>query len=611
MALKTGAPGIDTLTGTGQIDTLRGLDGSDSLIGGAGGDTLLGGAGDDSLGGGAGADSLVDGAGNDDLAGGSGNDVYIVDNTEDTITEAAGAGKDTVRSSVTRTLEANVDDLVLTGTGPIDGTGNADANTLTGAAGNDRLLGDDGDDRLLGGAGDDSLVGGGGNDTAVFSGRFGDYQVDTVSGTTTILDLQPTLGGDDGTDQLTGFERFVFSDITKDVDGITIFAPVNLDDVAAGTGGFKIQGELFADFSGRSVASAGDVNGDGLADLIVGAPGQGDYDAGAAYVVFGKDSDTAAVNLSSVAAGIGGFKIVGESATEEYAGQSVSSAGDVNGDGFDDLIVGAFLNDAGGNAAGAAYLVFGGASGFATVNLADLAAGIGGIKITGEAAIDNAGLSVASAGDVNGDGFDDLTVGAYGNSSVDLYNGAAYVLFGGNLTGAVSHQGTTNADSLTGNTGDNVLVGGLGNDVLDGAAGNDVLIGAGGDDVLVLDTADDLRIDGGTGADTIRLSGSGITLDLTTLNATEHYLLYTNLEAVDLTGIGANTLTLDIQDLFHLSTTSNALRVDGDAGDVVTTSDAGWGAGVADADIAGYTTYSNGQATLIVDSDITQAGIQA
>ena len=138
----------------------------------------------------------------------------------------------------------------------------------------------------------------------------------------------------------------------------------------------------------------------------------------------------ALIDLDAVAAGSGGFKIQGENAYD-FAGRSVSSAGDVNGDGIDDLIVGAYRNDSGGNAAGAAYVVFGKAGGFATpVDLDAVAAGTGGFKIQGENAVDLAGISVSSAGDVNGDGLDDLIVGARGNDSGGNDAGAAYVVYG-------------------------------------------------------------------------------------------------------------------------------------------------------------------------------------
>src|SRR6185503_9786835 len=118
-------------------------------------------------------------------------------------------------------------------------------------------------------------------------------------------------------------------------------AEINLSDIAAGTGGFVINGECVNDYSGSRVSSAGDVNGDGLADLIIGAKyadAAGLVDAGRSYVVFGKDG-TASVDLAEVAAGTGGFVINGHCLLDE-AGR-IAGAGDVNGDGLADLIVGA------------------------------------------------------------------------------------------------------------------------------------------------------------------------------------------------------------------------------------------------------------------------------
>jgi hypothetical protein len=207
-------------------------------------------------------------------------------------------------------------------------------------------------------------------------------------------------------------------------------ATIDLNDVALGTGGFRISGEVGGDLVGISVSSAGDVNGDGIDDLIVGARGNdaGGTNAGAAYVIFGTASSVTAVDLSAVALGTGGFKITGEAAGD-LAGR-VSSAGDVNGDGFDDLVVGASGNDAGGTNAGAAYVVFGAASSPSAVNLDDVALGTGGFRISGEVGGDQAGISVSSAGDVNGDGIDDLLVGALTNDAGGTNAGAAYVIFG-------------------------------------------------------------------------------------------------------------------------------------------------------------------------------------
>ena len=208
--------------------------------------------------------------------------------------------------------------------------------------------------------------------------------------------------------------------------------PINLSDVAAGTGGFVMNGIDARDDSGFSVSGAGDVNGDGLADLIVGArkadPGGNDR-AGESYVVFGK-ADGTAVNLSDVAAGSGGFVIIGIDA-QDQSGYSVSGAGDVNGDGLADLIVGAPGADPGGNSfAGESYVVFGKADGTA-VELTDVAAGSGGFVINGIDSDDLSGQSVSGAGDVNGDGLADVIVGASGVApGGNNAAGESYVVFG-------------------------------------------------------------------------------------------------------------------------------------------------------------------------------------
>src|SRR5206468_2395658 len=139
-----------------------------------------------------------------------------------------------------------------------------------------------------------------------------------------------------------------------------------------GSNGFKLNGMNGADWAGLSVAPAGDVNGDGFADVIVGAPGAEFFDLGASYVLFGKAAGFAAsINLSSLVGG-NGFKLNGV-AVDDYAGDSVASAGDVNGDGFADLIVGAFRADPHGTNSGASYVVFGKAAGFgANLDLSSL-----------------------------------------------------------------------------------------------------------------------------------------------------------------------------------------------------------------------------------------------
>ena len=256
--------------------------------------------------------------------------------------------------------------------------------------------------------------------------------------------------------------------------------------------GFKITGEAANNFAGYSVSAAGDVNGDGIDDVIVGALGNGADYAGAAYVVYGAAGGLTAVDLADVALGSGGFKMVGEAAYDN-AGYVVSGAGDVNGDGVDDVIVGAI----GGGSYGGAYLVYGAAGGLSTVELGELAQSSSGFKIFGGAQSDGVGFSVSAAGDVNGDGFDDLTVGAAGT---DAGTGAAYVVYGDAFTGSVTHRGDEGDNALFGTPGADVMVGAQGNDTLSGAGGDDLLNGASGDDILTGGAGDD-RLLGGSGDD--------------------------------------------------------------------------------------------------------------
>ncbi|VVM26228.1 Flagellar hook-length control protein FliK [uncultured Gammaproteobacteria bacterium] len=364
---------------------------------------------------------------------------------------------------------------------------------------------------------------------------------------------------------------------------------INLSAIAAGTGGFVINGESRLNYSGSSVSSAGDVNGDGLDDLIVGAfqaDPSGQSHAGKSYVVFGKKDNTDAIELSAIAAGTGGFVINGESA-RDFSGHSVSNAGDVNGDGLDDLIVGAYLADSNHQSqAGKSYVVFGKKDNTHAVKLSDIAAGIDGFVIIGESAGDYSGHSVSSAGDVNGDGLDDLIVGANGAKSS---TGKSYVIFGKTDTGAIDlsklgdepkytidYLGDENANILTGTTKDEIFVAGAGNDILTGNGGMDVFNAGLGDDMIIINasniaalektgTGNRARVDGGGGMDALKLEGAGLTLDLTKISDRR----IQDIEVIDITGSGNNTLKLNLNDLLHASTSTNILKVLGNSGDKV------------------------------------------
>jgi len=330
--------------------TVNGTSGADILSGGSGDDTLYGYAGNDKLDGKAGADTLI---------GGTGSDTYVVDNIADHVTENAGEGTDLVRSSVTWTLGPNVENLVLTGSVSIDGTGNALANQLTGNAAVNTLSGGGGSDRLSGGGGADTLAGGTGNDTYLISN----------SGVTVVENAS------EGTDSVSSSVTFTLS---ANVENLTLTGTAAID----GTGN-AIANVL------KGNGAANTLMGDDGADKLYGLGGDdflhggagGDQltgGAGADTFVYSALSDSAVatydhvldfdpttdhIDLSAIDANTGvsgdqAFTVV--SSFDHHAGEAVlayASASnltvltlDVNGDGAADfklLINGHVLGDSG------------------------------------------------------------------------------------------------------------------------------------------------------------------------------------------------------------------------------------------------------------------------
>ena len=426
------------LVGNAGYNQLNGLAGNDTLDGGAGNDSLTGDVGNDSLLGGDGNDTLDGGVGTNTMAGGTGNDLYLVASTTDQVMELAGGGADTEQASVTTTIGANVELLVLVGTDAISGTGSAAAeaiigndaaNTLLGGGGNDTLSGMGGDDSLGGGDGNDVLAGGDGNDVVA-----GDAGNDDLSGGTGI----DTLLGGSG------------DDIAHFLDSATV-AGTTYD---GGDGFDTVQFLGYDVFAGLDISA---ITFTSVEQLLL----HGTFTVSAAQVAqltnFTSDGLYA---YDLVASEAGTYTLAGKQFDDRFAGFT-GSAGDDSVTGADQSV---FVDGGEGN---------------------DTLVGNG-----------NADALLGSAGDdsIIGNAGDDYLAGGDGNDTVLGGTGNDQMAGG---VGNDSMFGDAGDDTLQGGDGNDTLDGGIGSNSLSGGADNDTALFSDADPAHK-----NTSFDGGDGYDT-------------------------------------------------------------------------------------------------------------
>jgi Ca2+-binding RTX toxin-like protein len=630
--------GNDTIAGGAGDDTIYAGDGNDILNGGAGFDTLAGGLGDDTylvdtedvivenldegidtvvsdlanytlganleklsltgttalngtgnaldnvltgnsanniLNGDAGHDTLNGGAGADTLIGGTGNDLYIVDSLGDVVTEGLNAGTDTVSSQIAYTLGANLDNLTLTGTAALNGTGNALDNILTGNSSSNTLSGGAGNDTLNGGGGADTMVGGIGNDS---------YGVDSA--------------GDIVTEAANAGIDSVSSSITYTLG--TNVENLTLTGIAALNGTGNALANQLTGNSGNNL-----LNGGTGADTMAGGLGNDSYVVDNALDVVSENTNEGFDSISSSVTYTLGANIEQLILTGTTAINGTGNALDnvITGNSAINTLTGAAGNDSLDGGVGADRMLGGtGNDSYAVDNASDvvtelaaegsdtvtssvtftLAANVENLSLTGTAALNGIGnasdntllgntgrnILTGNAGNdlLNGGAGADTLSGGVGNDSyvvdnvgdlvteslnqgADTVNSSITYTLGNNiealvLTGsnAINGIGNTLDNQVTGNAAINTISGGAGNDTLDGGAGNDILTGGTGTDVFIFSAA-------GFGTDRItdfdaNPTGGQDLLDLNWLGIVDSYQWDAALQsgALAITDVGADTL---------------------------------------------------------------------
>jgi Ca2+-binding RTX toxin-like protein len=568
--------------------------------------TLIGNDGNNTLNGGAGIDTL---------AGGLGNDTYVIDTLTDVVTEWNHAGTDTVKCSVTGyTLDANIENLVLTGTANISGTGNNLANTLNGNSGNNTLDGGDGIDTLVGGLGDDVYM----------------LNLDSLGRKVTTDTVIEGVNG--GTDTVIASMDYTLG--------------ANVENLTFTGHGLSHNGATLADYHGVGNNLANLIIGNDHKNLLDGGKGNDTLVGGLgndSYIVdssldvvtedanAGTDSITASVsfvlgaNVENLAlTGTDNLNGTGNALNNDLSGNSgrnLLSAGAGNdflaGGGGVDTLVGGLGNDTYYVDNASDSIVESANSGLDSVQSTvsyTLAANVENLTLTFAstltANINGVGNALANVitgnqgnNILNGNGGDDRLIGAggddtyvvtdvkdiiveYANGGVDLVQSSGSYTLGGTyaenliLTGSATANGTGNflANIIRGNNGDNVLSGGAGNDTLTGGLGNDAFLfntalsaTANKDTITDLSAGETLQLNhliftqlgaAGSLAGSLFKAGAGLTSgqgtdDRIVYNTTTGNLYYD----ADGSGAGASILFAQLGTTTHPSLTAAVIQV--------------------------------------------------
>ena len=470
----------------------------------------IGNAGNNVITGNAGANVLNGGAGTDTLIGGLGHDTYIVDSTTDTITEAAGAGTDTVQSSVAFSLAAiaNVENLTLTGTASINGTGNAASNIIYGNSGANVLDGGVGADILQGGAGNDTYVVDSGGDTVIEQAGGGTDTVQTSVSIGTLADFVENL-------LLTG---------TGNISGMGN----GLNNVITGNSGDNLL--RGADGVDTLIGGAGNdtYNVDTTTDTITELSGGG-TDLVQSSVTFSLAALANVENLTLTGKSV--INGTGNAGNNVITGNSVANVLDggagidtlVGGDGDDTYIVDSTtdtITEAAGAGTGTdtvrSSVAFSLAANVENLTLT----GTGNINGTGNAAV-NVITGTAGNNVLDGGAGADTLIGGAGNDTY-IVDDAGDVVTEAASAGTDTVQSSVTISSLalnvenlvltgggdisgTGNTLNNVITGNSGSNILNGGAGTDTLIGGAGNDIYIVDTTTDTITElAGGGTDSVQ-----------------------------------------------------------------------------------------------------------